>query len=275
MISLQRVREAKAIPVRFRGKGKLNKEMVLLKERRGHLLDPTKKQEFDSGYWKESKKQLIAESNGKCAYCEANTKIVAHGDVEHYRPKSVYWWLAYTYDNYLYACQICNQSYKGDNFPLADPNKGMPGPVVEAHFGDTELKALLGKISPDPMDPGAVAQLEAAHRAENALLVNPYVDNPADYIAYEADENLKSVRIVPASPAYAPYVKAMEEYYGINRPELLNARYEVYQTFRLFTLGLKVKLPQDLKREYKQQVVDMLSDGYLFAGMNRFFHGKI
>ena len=66
-----------------------------------------------SRVWKAAKPQLKIESGGKCAYCESPTDTVAHGDVEHFRPKSVYWWLAYCYDNYVYACQICNQVLQG------------------------------------------------------------------------------------------------------------------------------------------------------------------
>ena len=47
--------------------------------------------------------------------------MVAYGDVEHFRPKSKYWWLAYCYENYLYSCQMCNQRYKKAEFPIFGP----------------------------------------------------------------------------------------------------------------------------------------------------------
>jgi hypothetical protein len=47
--------------------------------------------EFNSNVWKVAKPQLKLESGSKCAYCESPTDSVAHGDVEHYRPKSKYW----------------------------------------------------------------------------------------------------------------------------------------------------------------------------------------
>lgn len=54
-----------------------------------------------------------------CAYC---LKELADGDeVEHFRPKSVYWWLAYDFSNYFLACHRCNRgSVKGTRFPLAE-----------------------------------------------------------------------------------------------------------------------------------------------------------
>src|SRR4051794_7502532 len=118
MIPLNRVRTATAVKAVYRGAGKRNKDVELMLAQRAFLNDPTKKVQFKSTFWKDAKVQLKKESKGKCAYCEANTEVVAHGDVEHYRPKSLYWWLAYTYDNYLFACQICNQVYKSDHFPF-------------------------------------------------------------------------------------------------------------------------------------------------------------
>lgn len=93
MIQLQRVRTAKAIPKAFRGPGRIESLLLLLEGRRAGAL------EFDAKVWKAAKNQLKKESCGKCAYCEAPTAVVAHGDVEHFRPKDLYWWLAYCYDN--------------------------------------------------------------------------------------------------------------------------------------------------------------------------------
>lgn len=50
----------------------------------------------------------------KCAFCE---QYVEQGHIEHYRPKNTYFWLAYSWDNLLYACSGCNQ-YKSINFDI-------------------------------------------------------------------------------------------------------------------------------------------------------------
>lgn len=67
----------------------------------------------------------------KCCYCEHRIMKRFH-DVEHYRPKGRadrrpgcalthgYWWLAFSWDNLLYACPGCNRSAKNDRFPLDD-----------------------------------------------------------------------------------------------------------------------------------------------------------
>ena len=51
---------------------------------------------------------------GKCAFCEQK---VEQSHVEHYRPKAVYYWLAFSWDNLILACATCNQN-KGIHFDL-------------------------------------------------------------------------------------------------------------------------------------------------------------
>jgi len=82
------------------------------------------------------KEQLRRAQHDKCAFCEAKVTHVAYGDVEHFRPKAGfrqrakdalgrpgYYWLAYTWENLLFACQICNQRHKQNAFPLQNPAK--------------------------------------------------------------------------------------------------------------------------------------------------------
>ncbi len=276
MIILERIRTVKAINAKFRGADKREKDKELMLAQRALLTDPNKKIEFKSSFWKTAKAQLKRESNGKCAYCEANTEVVAHGDVEHYRPKSVYWWLAYTYDNFLYACQICNQIYKSDNFPI-DANQ-LVAPSILNNTSNQEIEQLAGHISPDPIDINLNFTLQhylEAHRSEKAFLLNPYFDDPSIYFAYEVDDIIEEVKIIPTAIQYLSYVKAAEDFYGINRIELKNARYQIFQIFRVFKkmshkLSIE-KTDEFLRKDIKKQLDSMLSDKYLFAGMNRYF----
>jgi uncharacterized protein (TIGR02646 family) len=93
--------------------------------------------------------------NGKCAYCERTREIKRESDVEHYRPKSAimgyggagYWWLAYNWRNYLYACKPCNQGAKKTQFPL------LPGGIRAKSPRDSltaERPALLNPFDDDP-----------------------------------------------------------------------------------------------------------------------------
>lgn len=77
--------------------------------------------------WSEAKVRLKKVSHGKCWYCEARQER-ADNAVDHYRPKSIYPWLAYELANFRYACTFCNSirtnpetgesAGKGDHFPL-------------------------------------------------------------------------------------------------------------------------------------------------------------
>ena len=102
--------------------------------------------------WKAAKPQLKLETGGKCAYCESPTDTVAHGDVEHFRPKSKYWWLAYCYDNYVYACQICNQVHKGDKFPIYASTGPWAGPMLPTPPTPAAVAALSATLTPDALD---------------------------------------------------------------------------------------------------------------------------
>src|SRR5436305_1765091 len=53
-----------------------------------------------------------------CAYCQALASD-SRGDIEHFRPKSVYPWLMYDFANYLLGCRVCNSNRKSSRFPLA------------------------------------------------------------------------------------------------------------------------------------------------------------
>ena len=152
MIQLQRDRTAKAVPVVFRGAKRAARELQLLTARRKWLLagDPKKAFDLQSSLWKPAKTQLAREAGDKCAYCEASAKTVCHCDVEHLRPKKVYWWLALCYDNYVLACQLCNQSHKSDKYPRK--GRRLAAPRLAKTTSDTALKALVGKFAPDPVD---------------------------------------------------------------------------------------------------------------------------
>ncbi len=276
MIALIRIRTAKAINSKFRGADKKEWDKELMFAQRTYLNDINKPVVFKSKFWKTAKNQLKKESNGKCAYCEANTQVVAYGDVEHFRPKSIYWWLAYTYDNYLYTCQICNQIYKSDNFSISGIK--FPEPILNTNTTDQAIEQLVGNISPDPIDITINYSFQTyvnSHREENAHLINPYFDDPTDYFAYEADDVLEEVKIIAIKPQAQMHVKASEDFYGINRIELKNARYDVFRIFRLLKKSYLVLTDEPIKRDTKKQIEFMLSDKYLFAGMNRFFNKKL
>ena len=52
-------------------------------------------------------KRLNTIYNLKCAYCEKKL-LDSPKHIEHYRPKKIYYWLAYSWDNLLLCCPTCN-----------------------------------------------------------------------------------------------------------------------------------------------------------------------
>ncbi|WP_395142669.1 retron system putative HNH endonuclease [Armatimonas sp.] len=95
----------------------------------------------------------------KCAYCEGSVRGHSHLHIEHFRPQSVYPAFAYEWHNLLLACGICNcKPYKEDRFPvgasaaLAEPNRANPCEW---------------------------------NRAEMVVLVNPCVDDPAEFFVWK------------------------------------------------------------------------------------------
>ena len=92
-----------------------------------------KKFDFDSNVYahKTVKAALRKAQHDKCCFCESKVTHISYGDVEHFRPKAGvrqksgdalgrpgYYWLAYEWSNLFLSCQLCNQRYKENLFPL-------------------------------------------------------------------------------------------------------------------------------------------------------------
>lgn len=117
------------------------------------------------------KQTLIEVQHDKCCFCESYVGSIAHGDVEHFRPKGGfksspeealqtpgYYWLAYAYDNLYFVCQVCNQSYKKNYFPLSDATKR-----VRSHHQAANIKD------------------------ENPMILNPGEDDPEVHIFFNRE----------------------------------------------------------------------------------------
>ncbi|HKV10440.1 MAG TPA: hypothetical protein VJ725_20025 [Thermoanaerobaculia bacterium] len=270
MIRLERVRTAAAIPNSFRGPGRIDRLLLLVKGKLSGQLS------FEGSVWKAAKDQLKLESGGKCAYCEAPTTTVAHGDVEHFRPKSRYWWLAYCYDNYLFSCQICNQQYKKDEFPMT--GAALAEPVLPAGaLTDDELRAAIVRLTPDPLnDPEGLPRADhlQALQAEQAHLPDPYLIDPEPLFRWVADPVQKEVAIAPrdASPEAQTAFAAVDRYFGLNREPLRRLRWSVYKDLKTFRDVLEaVELPPGIRETVAGTVREMMGSEAEFAGMVRYF----
>ena len=117
----------------------------------------------------EVKDALRQAQHSKCAFCESLFTHIEYGDIEHFRPKGGYkqresdalrypgyYWLAYEWSNLFYSCQLCNQQFKKNLFPLRD-NRSRARPRKR----DTSK--------------------------EKPLLVDPAAQEPSDYIGFREE----------------------------------------------------------------------------------------
>lgn len=264
----------------FRGQHLKNKIKWLFEQQREKLKGNIDKITWKNRrYWKNTKPQLIAETFGKCAYCEANTRTVAYGDVEHYRPTSIYWWLAYTYYNYLFSCQICNQVYKSDNFPTL--NNRLVGPEILTTTNNIELEGLIEPYILDPKDintENSILGLSKLNEQELPTLLNPYLKDPADWFEWEFDDNERSIRLRAKKNNITSkqFVETAIQYLGLNREELMNLRYETFSVFRTFRRTLnEVTDNPSLYAEVQEQLEQMQQPSAVFSGMCVYFGGLL
>ena len=244
MISLTRDRCAEVVK-QFSGETKRQFERELLLEERDRIHTGSEQRTFRSDRWSQAKKQLLVETNGKCAYCEAPTSAVAYGDVEHYRPKSIYWWLAYSYDNYLASCTLCNRKFKKTHFPIQ--KSLMQGPEIQENTTDCFIENNAGEIAPDPLNTDEINDFISKHEQEGPLLLNPYFNCPERYFTWHADDTLRVVDILPnrENSDLEPIAETSIKKYGLDRKELRDYRYIIYKHYKthkqLLNSGLAIQ----------------------------------
>lgn len=278
MIKLTRIRTHPPVHENFFGSKRVAVNLKLLKQKRDGELDKKSAKKWNSSFWKEAKVQLLIESNNKCAYCETPTRVVAYGDVEHFRPKSVYWWLAYSYENYLPSCGACNQEYKKDLFELDDKTKQLQGLQISTAMNDSVLESFAGTLTVDTVDDNQGKKLKdflKEIKKEKALLVNPYFDDPSIYFAYKPILENKEVVIVATKPKYEKIIKACEDLFGLNRTELLDLRFQQYCLYMTLRHTLADDAISANTRIMSQnRLVEMTADKSAYAGMIRYFDKK-
>ena len=78
---------------------------VLSKLAAGETPSRTEKNRYNHS---DIKRALVAETHGKCAYCESKLRHVAYGDIEHIVPKSDSPAKWFSWPNLTLACDVCN-----------------------------------------------------------------------------------------------------------------------------------------------------------------------
>ena len=108
--------------------------------------------------------------NNKCAFCEQR---IEQSHVEHYRPKKVYYWLAYSWDNLLLACSTCNTN-KDVKFDLETTG-------VSVKFINN--KKNIEKINQSSAD---------YDKIEKPKMINPEVSDPIGKIKFQKNGLINS-----------------------------------------------------------------------------------
>lgn len=270
MIRLKRARDAASLHKDFTGTGLETTLVRLLEARLKHGDKIPWKGALNS--WKKMKPFLQRDSFHKCAYCESDLAHVAHGDVEHFRPKKTYWWLAFCTDNYVFSCQICNQTHKSDHFPHA--GAALKGPTLRGTLPRSAVarRRLLAACGPDPATTTDKAAYALWH-PEDADLPHPYLEDPEPLFAWRVSEVNQEVHLVEpprAKPRARRAVKAAVEYLGLNRETLVRRRYKIY----LILLDALLRLSADPRTGGNGAAVIVeryCADDAEYAGMCRYF----
>lgn len=135
----------------------------------------------------------------KCAYCEQKL-LDAPKHIEHYRPKAIYYWLAYSWDNLLLCCGSCN-SAKGDRF-------------------ETENSAICYN---DEVFEDIHALGTGYDNLEKPMIINPEKEDVLDLITFDKNGKINS--------ADMRVRHTIDDACNINRDELVQLRMEIVNDF--------------------------------------------
>ncbi|MEA2691305.1 MAG: hypothetical protein QOJ16_692 [Acidobacteriota bacterium] len=170
-----------------------------------------------------------------CAYCQCDLPANDRGDVEHFRPKSIYWWLAYDFTNYLLSCSTCNRVHKKSRFPLT------PGVAPLAY----EARAQLGQ--------------------EPCLLVDPAADPIEEWMEINLKDDLYRVRPKSALTAGSTPEQKVQE--TIRLLKLNENGLLVRQRMDFVNRALKAIPPARAGNAEKQRELAELANRYRPHGM--------
>ena len=184
---------------------------------------------------------------------------------------------------FLVACQICNQRFKKNSFPIQ--NQRMQSHTITHNTTNGYITVLSGTIAPDPLNQVEVDNFIYLHQKERPLLLNPYFDEPTDYFAWRADDVLREVEITTNSDL--PQVEIIVQYessevesiavasietYGLNRKELKGRRYEVYKHYNTYRKTLEVeRIDLETRQRIENMIEKMKAPSASFSGMIRYF----
>lgn len=222
-----------------------------------HVSDPEKrKKAFAFASYKDDavKAALYALFHGKCAYCESYYHAQAPVDVEHFRPKAAveddkthpgYWWLAMDWSNLLPSCIDCNRRRRQETpVPTAS--------LAELHEAATKT-ANTGKKDAFPVAGTRAITEQDDIDKEQAYLIDPTIDDPAEFLEYYINHDrpigLILPKSAPESAGAAPAIGTAAEIAAAARARNCSERGAVsIQIYGLNRLGLVQERTRILRR---------------------------
>jgi uncharacterized protein (TIGR02646 family) len=148
---------------------------------------------------KSIQKKLKSIYNNKCVYCEKSL-LDSPKHIEHYRPKNIYYWLAYSWDNLLLACGECNSS-KGKRFKI----KNAQVKYNNESFNNIHTLSHQYNIEEEP------------------FIVNPEKEDILDKINFDKNATISSFDI---------RVSHTIEACNLNRDDIVEKRVKIFNDFK-------------------------------------------
>ena len=161
---------------------------------RSWVADPSGKFEFEPHWQKPDVRGALHAMQGwVCAYCQRKIDPRETKHVDHFRPKNGtgegesggYWWLAYSFDNYLLSCGLCNER-KGDRFPI---EKGAARATYETRDRLLEEARLLTDPACDPVTQWLKVDVDDVGGHYGDVVARPHA--PASVEARRTKETIK------------------------------------------------------------------------------------
>ena len=183
-------------------------EKVLLKN---------KKSGVRANCYKKSKKQLEILYENKCAYCEQSYQSSSYTQIEHYRPKSVYYWLAYEWSNLIPSCQLCNNK-KRAHFPIIEQAKFVAKPSLDKN----------GKLIKDLCKANNSPLID-----EKPYILHPEIDDPKKHLGFEINNKKQGIDIIAIDKIINNKSRGSEtiRLLNLNREQLRLKRQEIINIF--------------------------------------------
>lgn len=226
---------------------------------------PNRKEKYDeakklfgsktSATWVEIKKMLadFAPKGKACYYCERDR----HRDIEHISPKLHYPEQCFKWENYIYACTICNQDKKNDTFAVFDAG----GNVVE--FNRSYDIAL-------PLPTGPAVLIDIRH------------EDPLDFLILNLETGRFATRGNAISKKRGEFTRRL---FDLNDSSLADIRVAAYQMYCMYLSKFRSALDENdaykankafdeiIKLNHPTVLVEMRRQANLFPELKELFNG--